>query len=206
MGKLISAVWLSAAAPAALLAASATAFAADQTIPEFEAAQQAAWNAHDAGAYTAAFDTNAEIVTSLGWHWAGQAEAASNLSDGFKLVYVRAHLRISDVQVRALTPELASVTLSWSIDGARTIDGGLQAGEQHGFQTQLLQRRGEGWLVLAQQDTATTAPLPAASPSPAQATPAAAAFPVTPPPVRRCIVATKTGCVIYGKAKPAPAP
>jgi uncharacterized protein (TIGR02246 family) len=208
--KLISAAWLLTASPAALLLASAPAIAADQTIDQFEAAQQTAWNAHDANAYAAAFDEQADIITSLGWHWAGQAEVARNLGDGFKVVYARAQLRISDVQVRALTPELASVTLSWSIDGARTIDTGLSAGEQHGLETQLLQRRGESWRILSQQDTAAVVPAPAASPAspetPGQAAPPATTFPATPPPVRRCIVARANGqCLIYGKPKPAPA-
>ena len=219
MRKLISAALILIASPAAVLLASAPAIAADQTIDAFEAAQQAAWNAHDAPAYAAAFDQNADIITSLGWHWTGQVEAARNLGDGFKFVYAHAQLRVSDVHVRTLTPELASVTLSWSIDGARTLDTGQQAGQQHGVETRLLQRRGESWLILSQQDTATAAPLPAPSntppssaPPPApsqgpeQAAPPATTFPVTPPPVRRCIVGRANGqCLVYGKPKPAPA-
>lgn len=210
MRKLTSAAWLLIASPAALLLASAPATAADPSIDAFEAAQQAAWNAHDAPAYAGAFDEHADIITSLGWHWTGQAEVARNLGDGFKIVYARAHLSLSDVRVRTLTPDLALVTLSWSIDGARTVDTGFAAGEQHGLETQLLQRRGESWRILSQQDTATAAPLPAplsaSSQFPAQAAPPAATFPATPPPVRRCIVARANGqCLIYGKAKPAPA-
>src|SRR5579863_6879516 len=82
-----SAVRIMAASLAGCLLAPANASAADQTVTDFEAAQQASWNAHDAAAYTAAFDKNADIVTSLGWHWTGQAQAETNLGDGFKLVY-----------------------------------------------------------------------------------------------------------------------
>ena len=210
MRKLISAAWILIASPAAFLLASGPAIAADQSVDAFEAAQQAAWNAHDANTYAAAFDERADIITSLGWHWTGQAEAARNLGDGFKFVYAKAQLRISDVAVRTLTPELALVTLSWSIDGARTLDTGLAAGEQHGLETQLLQRRGESWRILSQQDTAAAAPVPAPSPasaqSPQQAAAPATTFPATPPPVRRCIVARANGqCLIYGNPKPAPA-
>lgn len=211
MRKLISAAWLLIASPAALLLASSPAFAADPTIDVFEAAQQAAWNVHDAAAYADAFDQNADVITMLGWRWTGQAEVARNLGDGFKVVYAKAHLRISDVQVRTLTPDLALVTLSWSIDGGRTLDTGLSAGEQHGLETQLLQRRGESWVILSQQDTASSVAMPAASPASPQtqqqAAPPATTFPATPPPVRRCIVARANGqCMIYGKPKPAPTP
>jgi uncharacterized protein (TIGR02246 family) len=203
---LIRAAWIVIASPAVLLLAPASASAADQTITDFEGVQQAAWSAHDAAAYTAAFDQNADIITSLGWHWAGQTEAARNLGVGFRLVYARAHLRLSDVQVRTLTPELSFVTLNWSIEGARTIDGGLPAGEQHGLETQLLQRRGQSWLVLSQQDTAASAPLPTSSPSAEPAIPAVTAFPTSPPPVRRCIFARANGqCMMYGKSKKTPA-
>ena len=48
------------------------------------------------------------------------------------------------------------------------------------------------------------AALPASPQYPDSANPPPAAFPTTPPPVRRCIVARKTGeCLLYGKAKPA---
>ena len=182
MHKLISASWIAAA----LVLAPGTALAADQTIEDFEAGQQAAWNAHDAGTYAAAFDGGAQIVTSQGWHWTSQAEAARNIGDGFKFVYAQAQLQLSDVKVRMLTQELASVTLSWAITGARTIDTGLPAGWQHGFETQVLQNRGTSWAVLAQQDTvATLTPIPAPATAPAQAPAQAvppATFPTTAPP------------------------
>jgi hypothetical protein len=50
--KLISGPGLVLASVGTSLLASGTALAAGQTIEEFEAVQQAAWNAHDAGAYT----------------------------------------------------------------------------------------------------------------------------------------------------------
>ena len=208
MRKLISAAWILTAAPAAFLLTSASAIAADQTIDAFEAAQQAAWNAHDAAAYAAAFDQKADVITMRGWHWTSQAEVARNLADGFKVVYADARLRISDMQVRTLTPELALVTLNWSIDGGRTLDTGMRAGEEHGLETQLLLRRGESWVILSQQDTAAASPMPAASPASTQtsqqAAPPTTTFPATPPPVRRCVVARANGqCLIYGKPKPA---
>ncbi len=187
----------------AFLLASQAAFA-DPAIDAFEAAQQAAWNAHDAAAYTAAIDPAADVIAAPGWHWTGQAEAARNVGDGFKIVYAKAQLTLSDAQVRTLTPELAFVTLNWSITGARTIDGSQDAGEQHGFETQLLERRGASWIIHSQQDTASAAPLPTSQQFPNRSTAAPAAFPTAPPPVRRCIIARTNGdCVLYGKAKPA---
>jgi uncharacterized protein (TIGR02246 family) len=185
-----------------LAASSAPAYAADPSIEAFEAAQAAAWNAHDAATYTAAFDPDADIVTANGWHWAGQAEAARNLADGFKIVFARARFGVSEVEARALAPDVSLVTLAWVLDGARTIDGAQEAGPQHGFETQVLQRRGTGWAILSQQDTAAGAPLPQSEAYPDRTATPATAFPTTPPPVRRCVIARANGdCVLYGKPK-----
>ena len=186
--------------------AAGPACAQDDGIAAFEAAQQVAWNGHDAVAYSAAFAPDADIIAATGWHWAGQDEARRNIADGFRLVYAHARLSVADVRVRMAAPGLAAVTLSWSISGARTIDGGSRAGEMHGFETQLLTRGADGWHVLAQQDTETTAAAPALAPVAGAAVPAAApaAFPTTPPPVRRCIVARGNGdCLVWGKPRPA---
>lgn len=192
----------------ALLAAAGTANAADQSIAEFEAVQQAAWNAHDAQAYAATFAPDAEIITYLGDHWTGQAEAGRNSGNSFRLDYAHARRRIMDLRVHALTAELVSITMTWAIDGVQTADAGTQ-GQQSGLETQVVQRHGDSWLVLSQQDTATPQPQPqpAAAWSPDRARPAATTSPASVPPVRRCVVARGNGeCLIYGKAKPPPAP
>lgn len=180
---------------------------AEQTVDAFEHAQQAAWNAHDAVAYAAAFAPDADIITSAGWHWTGQTEAARNLGDGFKLIYAQARFRIVDFTVHAINPDLMSVSLRWSITGARTIEGRPQTGEQQGWQTQLLQRRAGRWSIMSQQDTLVATAQPSVpNPSVADAPPAPARFPTTPPPLRRCVLARSNGdCLVHGKAKPAPA-
>ncbi len=179
--------------------------ATDPSIEAFERGQQAAWNAHDATAYAAAFAPDTDVVTSRGWHWIGRDAVARNMGDGFKLIYARSALRITDVDVRPLAPDLALVRITWSIAGGRTPDGAAPIGEQQGIETQILQGSGDRRLILSQQDTiATTEPAGASPVSATQAPiPAAATFPTTPPPVRRCIVARANGeCLLYGKPKP----
>jgi uncharacterized protein (TIGR02246 family) len=178
--------------------------ATDGAIETFEQGQQVAWSAHDAGAYSRAFAPDADVITALGWHWVGRDDVARNMADGFKLIYARAAFRIVDSTVRPLSGEMALVRIKWTITGARTPDGAAAIGEQHGIETQILQRSGGRWSILAQQDTALSTL--AATPSPAASTPAVAAtrFPTTPPPVRRCIVARANGdCLVYGKPRPA---
>jgi len=184
--------------------------ASDASIAAFEQGQQAAWNAHDANAYAAAFAPDADVVTSLGWHWAGRDVVARNMGDGFRLIYARSVFRVTDIDVRTLSPDLTLVRITWSLSGARTPDGAASIGEQQGIETQLVQGRGEHRMILSQQDTILTsqpASAPQTTATQASATqapaPAATSFPTTPPPVRRCIVARANGdCLVYGKPKP----
>jgi uncharacterized protein (TIGR02246 family) len=176
----------------------------DSAVQSFEDTQQASWNAHDARAYASGFSDDAEVVNSLGWRWSGRGETERMISDGFKLVYAQSRLQTTIVTVRALSPEFVSVVLKWSMTGARTPDGAASLAPQNGIESQLLQRRGDNWQILSQQDTVTT---PAAALSAEATSPAASAspasFPTTPPPVRRCILAHANGnCLIYGKPRP----
>jgi uncharacterized protein (TIGR02246 family) len=191
---------------AALGTAGAAKATDDAIVQSFEAQQQLAWNNHDAEAYSAAFTQDADIVTPLGWHWTGREEAARNLRDGFKLVYAGSHFQTVDIRVRTLSPDLVLISLTWVISGARTPDGAAPLGEQHGIETQILQRAGNRLLILSQQDTIAPATMPQTSSqqTPTDVVPAPAAFPITPPPVRRCVLARANGeCLIYGKPKPA---
>jgi uncharacterized protein (TIGR02246 family) len=175
----------------------------DSAVRSFEDSQQASWNAHDARAYASRFSDDAEVVNSLGWRWSGRGETERMISDGFKLVYAQSRLQTTVVTVRALSPELVSVVLKWSMTGARTPDGATYLAPQNGIESQLLQRRDGNWRILSQQDTVTAqAPaLSAEGTSPAAST-SPASFPTTPPPVRRCILAHGNGnCLIYGKPK-----
>jgi uncharacterized protein (TIGR02246 family) len=178
--------------------------AEDNAVQAFEDTQQASWNAHDARAYASAFSDDAEVVNSLGWRWTGRGETERMIGDGFKLVYAQSRLQTTVVTIRALSPQLMSVVLKWSMTDARAPDGGAPLGPQNGFESQLLQRGEGGWQILSQQDTVTLSPpaLPAeAASTTAAASPAS--FPTTPPPVRRCILAHAAGgCLIYGKPKP----
>jgi uncharacterized protein (TIGR02246 family) len=197
------------AASLAVGAAHAADAAGDAAIETFERGQLAAWNAHDSRAYAEAFASDADVITALGWHWTGRDDVARNMDDGFRLVYAHALFRIDDIDVRALSADVALVRMEWTVTGARTPDGAAPVGEQHGIETQVVQGTGPRRAILLQQDTLSTPSARSAGVTPSSATaptpiPAATRFPTTPPPVHRCIVARANGdCLIFGKAKPA---
>jgi uncharacterized protein (TIGR02246 family) len=169
----------------ASLLTSATAYAApadDAAIRTVEAAQETAWNAHDAHAYAQLFTTDAVLINVLGWQWNGSAAIEQKLGDAFSFVFAQSRLHIEDVSIRAISDDLALAYVNWSMTGAKSPDGSGANIPEHGIQTQVLRRSDGRWLIVSFQNTHK---LPERD------------FPRVAPPVRKCLVANREGkCII----------
>jgi uncharacterized protein (TIGR02246 family) len=167
-----------------LLISSATAHAAPAaaTIRDVEAAQESAWNAHDAHAYAQTFTPDAVLINVLGWQWHGSAEIEQKLGDAFSFVFAQSRLHIEDVSVRSVSDDLALAYVTWSMTGAKSPDGSGGNIPEHGIQTQLLKRSQGRWQIASFQNT---------NKVPERA------FPRVAPPVRKCLLANREGkCII----------
>src|SRR5438270_6984394 len=103
-------------------------FAADQSADEaairaLEARQPEAWNQHDAKAYADLFTEDGDCVNVVGWWWKGRAEIEKKLTDAYVFVFAQSVLKVAEVNVRFVNPELAVVHLRWTMTGARTPQG-----------------------------------------------------------------------------------
>lgn len=180
------------AGAALMLAGAAGATPADDTaIGTVEAAQTAAWNAHDAHGFAALFAPDADLVSVRGVQWQGRDVIEQKIGLAFASIYAKSSLRIDGVAVRSLSPDLALATVNWSMTGLGPANDMSVAG----IQTQLLKKSDAQWLILSFHNTVTTPdqPLPMA----ATAQPAKKAEPEKPK--RRCIVANAKGeCIIGG--------
>lgn len=157
------------------LALTAAARAADHpadeaAIRQLQAGQQTAWNAHDAKAYAALFTEDGDCVNVVGWWWKGRAEIEKKLTDAYVFVFRESELKVGDIDVRFITPELAVVHTRWTMTGARTPQG-LPVPQQ-GIQTQLVQKHGTGWLIAAFQNTNSIPEMPFPKGPPATGAPA----------------------------------
>ncbi len=136
------------------LASTAIAAPADEVaIRNIQTAQEVAWNVHDAHAYAALFTDDADVVNVFGWHWKGRAELEKKLGQAFSYVFAASRLHIDDVTIRILSSDLALAHTTWSMTGARSLDGTAGNMPQKGIQTQVLQRMGGRWRILSFQNT-----------------------------------------------------
>jgi uncharacterized protein (TIGR02246 family) len=123
----------------------------DVAIRKLEARQQEAWNRHDAKAYAGLFTEDGDVVNVVGWWWKGREEIQKKLTDAYVFVFRQSVLTTNEVDVKFLTPKMAVVHVRWSMVGARTPAGIPEP--QQGIQIQVLQKRGDEWLIKSFQNT-----------------------------------------------------
>jgi uncharacterized protein (TIGR02246 family) len=157
----------------------AVAFAASAAgSPDIDAVRQVqvrqadAWNRHDAGAYTALFANDGDVVNVLGWWWQGRTAIESKLTSAFAWVFRDSKMTINDVQVRMLTPTIAIARVQWHMEGAKVPPGAAEPPRQ-GIQLQVLRKDRGKWLIESFQNTNAfpEAPFPMGPPLPANGKP-----------------------------------
>jgi uncharacterized protein (TIGR02246 family) len=147
--KLLAALILIAAPDAAAAAAPDDVSA----IRQVQVAQQAAWNAHDARAYSRLFTPDADTVNVLGWWWKSRAEMEQQLTAAFAFVFAKSVLHIESVTVRPLARDVALAHVTWSMTGAASPNGSGANIPEHGVQTQVLRKVGGRWMIRGFQNT-----------------------------------------------------
>jgi uncharacterized protein (TIGR02246 family) len=168
----------------ALTATTALAAPADDAaIRNVEAAQESAWNAHDAHAYAQLFAADAVLINAFGWQTNGSADIERKLGDAFSYLFAKSRMQIEDVSIRPVSDDLALAYVTWSMTGAKSLDGSGGDVTAHGIQTQLLRRSEGRWLIISYQNTSRGAP--------------ERALPRVAPPVRKCLLGNREGkCII----------
>ncbi|HEY7532303.1 MAG TPA: SgcJ/EcaC family oxidoreductase [Nitrospiraceae bacterium] len=120
-------------------------------IRDLQVRQQRAWNRHDAKAYAALFTGDGDVVNVVGWWWKGRSEIETNLTAAYAVVFRDSMLKIKDVHVRFLAPDVAVAHVRWSMEGSKTPPGIPEPRE--GIQIQVLQKRDRAWRIAAFQNT-----------------------------------------------------
>ena len=125
---------------------------ADQKqIREAAMAQADTWNRHDAKGYAALFAEDGDCVNVVGWWWKGRAEIENKLSRAFQFVFRDSTLKIEDVEVRFLSPQIAVAHVRWTMSGAKTPPNIPEP--RAGIQTLTFQKQAGKWLIVAFQNT-----------------------------------------------------
>ena len=116
-----------------------------------ETRQAEAWNRHDAKAYAALFTDDGDCVNVVGWWWKGRAQIEQKLTAGYAYVFRDSTLTITQTDVKFLSNEVAIAHVRWTMTGAHTPPSIPEP--RMGIQTQVLQKRGDHWLIGAFQNT-----------------------------------------------------
>jgi len=82
-----------------------------------------AWNRHDAKAFAVAFAEDAAFTNVLGVSAHGRMEIAKFHAPLFATVFKDSSLKIDDVTVRFIKPDVAAVDEWWEMSGARDRNG-----------------------------------------------------------------------------------
>jgi uncharacterized protein (TIGR02246 family) len=123
--------------------------AIEQTLSAF----LAAWNAHDAHAFSLTFATDADFTNVFGVHEHGRAAVESFHAPAFASVFKASHLTGAVRRVRALTPTLAAVDVDWQMTGMTDPDGTPRP-PRTGLIDWIMQKQADGrWLILVMHNT-----------------------------------------------------
>ena len=141
----------------------------DAGIRRVQAAQEAAWNHHDAAAYANLFTEDGDCVNVLGWWWKGRAQIQNRLTAAFAFVFHDSALHVTDVRVKFLGPNIAIAHVRWTLEGSHAPPGMPEPRE--GIQLQVLRKAAGQWLIESFQNTnaITERPFPLGPPGAAPA-------------------------------------
>ncbi len=78
----------------------------------------AAWNAHDAKAFAALFAPDADFTNWRGTGGSGRSWIEEFHAPMFATIFKDSHQKYTDVRVRFLRPDIASVDVRWEMTGA----------------------------------------------------------------------------------------
>lgn len=113
---------------------------------------QSDWNHHDFKALANLLDEDGDYVTDQGVWLRGRGEVANWFTKQHSQMYRHSQWTNNQVTIRFLQPDVAIVHLTWGIRGEVDRQGKPIEGRP-GISTWLLVKVGDGWKILAAQDT-----------------------------------------------------
>jgi uncharacterized protein (TIGR02246 family) len=93
------------------------------------------------------------VINVLGWEWRSRAELEQKLGAAFKTVFARSTLKIGEVAVEFVTPDVAVAHVRWTMTGALSPTGSGGEVPEQGIQTQVLVKQGGVWKIRDFQNT-----------------------------------------------------
>jgi uncharacterized protein (TIGR02246 family) len=119
---------------------------------DMPAAFAAAWMARDADALAALFAGDADFVNVVGIWWEDRAAIRKAHAYGLSTFFAESRLAAGRVKLRRIGRDAAAVHCRFTLTGQRALDGS-EAGRRAGILLFVMERRAEGWICIAAQNT-----------------------------------------------------
>jgi uncharacterized protein (TIGR02246 family) len=111
-----------------------------------------AWNAHDMAALARLFAEDADFVNVVGIWWRDRRAIEEAHAFAHRTFFHNSHLKIDDVTVKRLRPDLVTVHSTWTLCGQEEPDGSV--GElRRGVLLFVASHEQGGWRIRAAQNT-----------------------------------------------------
>lgn len=141
--------------------------AEEAAIAALIASQAETWNRHDAAAWVAPFEADAEFVNIVGMRLAGREQIQQRHAELFQGIFSKSSVVITTGKLTRLGPDAALVDTVYELRGYERLPPGIRPTDADGtLRTRMryaLSRRSDGWHVAAAQNTAI---FPAPEPKP----------------------------------------
>lgn len=82
-----------------------------------------AWNAHDMRSFAALFREDAEFVNVYGMWWTGRWRIRAEHEATHATIFRRSHLSATEMRVKLLRPDVASLHMLWHLTGLALPNG-----------------------------------------------------------------------------------
>ena len=130
----------------------------DTAIAALIASQAETWNRHDAAAWAAPFDADAEFVNIVGMRLAGREQIQQRHAELFQGIFSQSRVVITTGKLTPLGADAALVDTVYELRGYDRLPPGIRPTDNDGtLRTRMryaLIRRRDGWHVAAAQNTA----------------------------------------------------
>ena len=121
---------------------------ADAAVKVLTQGYVAAWNRADARRIAGFFAADGDFTNPTGFHAAGRPAIGGFYARAFGAGYAGSRGGFTLTRARRIAPDVVLTDGEWSIEGARTPQGGPRPAE-HGSAFAVLRRTSEGWRVAA---------------------------------------------------------
>lgn len=150
------------AADAAPTPTPASTDADDAAFAALVAQQTETWNRHDAAAWSAPFEPDAEFINILGMLFSGREQIEKRHADLFQSIFARSSVVITTRKVTRLGADAALIDTVYELRGYDRLPPGIRATDPDGtLRTRMryaVVRKGNEWRVVAVQNTAILPP------------------------------------------------